>query len=884
MALVKGKFISYRPTLAIVILMSVCVLMLIGRETLAQESLFGSVVNISANPTSEDKFPAVAASGSNIYVAWEREESTGSRILFRRSVDEGLTWDPPLSQSPLDLGQGILPELAAAGNNVYIVFLDQAAPDINQPFFRASADGGVNWTPDPSQSATNLSNLPTTIGEGRAQFHNVTASDDNVYLVWNGEHPNYDYLVVQFRGSPDNGATWNPPLSTGPRVIGTHPDDNMFPDVASVGGEVYVTWSPSRYGSPPVDDILFARSINNGASFSTAVNIGQAQLQATGPAVATNGTELFLIWGNIYTGSNIDTAFRKATIGATLNWTPPLSDPPMRLIEASSGCSNCRWDIATSGEGVFVISRELSPFANGWTSDLRYRESWDAGTSWLPSTTQPAADVGVGSFNFEPRVAASGEQVYIVWEDDGDREDGRSEICFRVGYRPAVGTHVRSWSTSRQVNSHWASLNESPSLPLILRWQTTLPAAVRSSPISYYQSGHVYVGADDGKLYALDAIDGSIVWSFQAGGPISQAAAAASDKYNLLLFVTSENGDLFSLDPSDGSLRWQVSSPSSPLTSAPVFNAGIVFYTFVSGPDESTLRAVNAGDGSILWEVPLGEVTGITPMEAFRTLYIGIPESSTALLGFDDSGQLITSVTDGSMSPGVLTSGVADLDHDDFDPANYRVYISTHPGELRALSSRGGPDFWQIDLPEEGLVTGLALTQNRAVNSLVVSQLDHLYALGPNPQTPDTMEIRWIRSFPENILDTQKTPQPAIWGGYVIHIFDGDELVAISLSTGDDEWSATLDASTVSSPAIDGQSLYITDLEGSVYSFQNLGIAGGAGGGSTTSRPIIWFILIPVVIVASLVVTVWLRKKRAASKLSSNPELRQTTTDKPTRT
>lgn len=864
MALVMEKFISFRRVLTFSIPLSICALMLATPGAFAQESLFGSIVNVSANPTGEDREPVVVASGSKVYVAWSRLEPTGSRVVFRRSIDRGQTWDPPLSQPPIDLGPGWNPELAVAGENVYLVVLDQVATSVNQLFFRASADAGVNWTPHPSQSATNLSNLPPIFGEGGVQFHSVTASDNNAYVVWNGQHPSYDHLVVQFRGSTDKGATWNPPLSGGPRSIGTHPDDNLSPDVASVGSEVYVVWGALRYGSPPVDDILFARSMNNGASFSAAVNIGQPQVGADPrPAVATNGAELFFTWGNVFIGNEVDTTFRKATIGPTLIWTPPLSDPPVRLIEASNGCSNCWWDIATSAEGVFVVSHERRLLINVFGGDLRYRETWDAGTSWLPSTSQPAADVGLGSFNFEPRVAASEEQVYVVWEDDQDPDDGRSEIGFRIGHRPRVSAQVRNWTTARQVNPHWASLNESPSLPLTLRWKTTLPAAVRSSPISYTQLGHIYVGADDGKLYALDASDGSIVWSFQAGGPISRAATAASDKVDHLLFVTSESGDLLSLDPANGSLRWQVISPPSPLTSAPLYNAGMVFYTFVSGPSESTLRAVDAGDGSVLWEVPLGGMTGITPMEAFRILWVGIPESSKALVGVDDGGQLRSSVTDGGTSPGALTSGVADLDHDDFDPSNYRVYVSTHPGELRALSSRGGPDLWQIDLNVGGLVTGLALTQHRAVNSLIVSQLDHLYALGPDPRTPDTMEIRWVRSFPDNILENQRTPRPAIWGGYIIHVFGGDELVAISLSTGGDEWSVTLDASTVSSPSIDGQSLYIGDLAGNVYSYQNLGVAVSPVVGMAW-RPIMWFILLAVAILVLLVVLVWLLKKRTA--------------------
>jgi outer membrane protein assembly factor BamB len=51
-------------------------------------------------------------------------------------------------------------------------------------------------------------------------------------------------------------------------------------------------------------------------------------------------------------------------------------------------------------------------------------------------------------------------------------------------------------------------------------------AAVTSSPA--VAGGKVYFGSCDCHIYALDAENGSLIWSYQAGGGVSYLAAALS--------------------------------------------------------------------------------------------------------------------------------------------------------------------------------------------------------------------------------------------------------------------------------------------------------------------------------------------------------------------
>ena len=56
-------------------------------------------------------------------------------------------------------------------------------------------------------------------------------------------------------------------------------------------------------------------------------------------------------------------------------------------------------------------------------------------------------------------------------------------------------------------------------------WQLRTGDAVRSSPV--IDNGSVYVGSDDGRVYAVDLGTGAIRWRFKTGGAVRATPAAA---------------------------------------------------------------------------------------------------------------------------------------------------------------------------------------------------------------------------------------------------------------------------------------------------------------------------------------------------------------------
>ena len=79
----------------------------------------------------------------------------------------------------------------------------------------------------------------------------------------------------------------------------------------------------------------------------------------------------------------------------------------------------------------------------------------------------------------------------------------------------------------------WKNLQDLPPRPdpgriIVARWRFETGGDVDSSP-AIGADGTVYVGSDDGNLYAIDPETGAEVWRFPAGGEIRSSPAVGAD-------------------------------------------------------------------------------------------------------------------------------------------------------------------------------------------------------------------------------------------------------------------------------------------------------------------------------------------------------------------
>ena len=166
-----------------------------------------------------------------------------------------------------------------------------------------------------------------------------------------------------------------------------------------------------------------------------------------------------------------------------------------------------------------------------------------------------------------------------------------------------------------------------------LLWSTYLPGVeppIHAIPTLSPGGESLYIGADDGKFYCLDALSGAVVWSYQV--PVgtdrrirSGAAYDANAPNGAAVYFHCFNGFLYALNAGTGALKWTAATAnglppddgehpqSEAFTSSPVVGADGSVY---AGSTDGYVYAFNAANGAQLWRVNIGR-----PMEA--TLAIG---------------------------------------------------------------------------------------------------------------------------------------------------------------------------------------------------------------------------------------------------------------------
>jgi hypothetical protein len=180
---------------------------------------FEDKINLSNSTGAQSIQATVAASGDNVYVTYLDNKTGNEETYVRTSTDRGQTFGPAImingtGTEPREaevltqqhLGFDLLqdaPEntqIAASGNNVYVVVWGKEAPENWEVFFSRSTDGGQTF-----EDAINLSNTPDV----RSDKAILLADGENVYVTW-WETARDRLSQAVMRVSNDNGQTFGP--------------------------------------------------------------------------------------------------------------------------------------------------------------------------------------------------------------------------------------------------------------------------------------------------------------------------------------------------------------------------------------------------------------------------------------------------------------------------------------------------------------------------------------------------------------------------------------------------------------------------------------------------------------------------------------------------
>jgi polyvinyl alcohol dehydrogenase (cytochrome) len=131
---------------------------------------------------------------------------------------------------------------------------------------------------------------------------------------------------------------------------------------------------------------------------------------------------------------------------------------------------------------------------------------------------------------------------------------------------------------------------------LKLKWALEFPGAIRARSQPAVAYGAVYVGSQDGTVYALDQASGCVRWTFQASAEVRTAIVAQPDAPPhgpARLFFGDVIAHTYAVDALTGKLLWSVKVddyPNATLTGTPAYDRGVLYVPV------SSLEVTSAAD------------------------------------------------------------------------------------------------------------------------------------------------------------------------------------------------------------------------------------------------------------------------------------------------
>src|SRR5579884_1778214 len=318
---------------------------------------------------------------------------------------------------------------------------------------------------------------------------------------------------------------------------------------------------------------------------------------------------------------------------------------------------------------------------------------------------------------------------------------------------------------------------------LVPKWISDPTGGLSSSPAILVGS-LVYIGSNDGKVYAFDATTEHPRWIGSTGG-LNLASPAV---VNGVAYVGSLDQKLYAFDALTGKVRWTTPIPGSAISSSPTVANGVVYVS----TEDGRVCAFDAATGRTLWTSDSFGSHGSAPAVANGVVYIGETAGGAGkgrVYAFDAAtgqNRWVSELVDGGIdinsSPTVV---------------NGMVYIGTGLGGLAAFDAATGHIRWVTPL-----TAGSTGSSPAVANGIVYFSSDRLYAFDAA-----TGRTRWST----NAIGAYNADSPLVANGVVYVGSAGQNNVyAVDATTGSILWTSPPTTGQIfSAPAVVNGGVYV---------------------------------------------------------------------------
>lgn len=349
-------------------------------------------------------------------------------------------------------------------------------------------------------------------------------------------------------------------------------------------------------------------------------------------------------------------------------------------------------------------------------------------------------------------------------------------------------------TTSRRGLTNTSSISVQDAKHLKIVWSVMTGARVSSSPAVV--NGVVYIGSDDGTLWALEAGTGQEAWSATTGGTIHSSPAVSAG----VVYVGSSDGKMYAFDAQDGSTVWTKTLDGGEIIASPLVVGKRVFI----GTKGGKFYALSKATGGVKWSHQIWDVWGSA---AYKNGLVYVGSDQYKLYAYHAvSGKLKWSRTlDGRVRGVPSISGSL-------------VFVGDDEGIVSAFNRNTGHLRWS-SRPVPKSTNAIVRCAPAIARGLVfvdtgeTTPMDgHVVAFRAN-----TGKKVW-----KSHMADYAESSPAIANG-VLYVGSYDtRMYAYDVDNGKELWTSgwgTLDGGVSSSPAVSGGKVYVGVGDGSVVAF-----------------------------------------------------------------
>lgn len=239
-----------------------------------------------------------------------------------------------------------------------------------------------------------------------------------------------------------------------------------------------------------------------------------------------------------------------------------------------------------------------------------------------------------------------------------------------------------------------------------LKWAFKTNGKIFSSPIVH--DGVVYIGSEDGNLYAIDEKTGKTHWKFKTGGAVHSSPAI----FKNVVYIGSFDGYYYAVDSKTGKLKWKFKTGGEQWSgeigflglkpadrymddlwdfflSSPVINPDKQNPSVFFGSSDGNVYALNANTGELKWKFGVKGSFHCSPVLYKNTLYVGSWDANLYAIDITTGKERWKFETVAKTGFKGIESSVA--------VANGLVYFGARDPFLFALNADTGKLVWKYD-------------------------------------------------------------------------------------------------------------------------------------------------------------------------------------------